>query len=106
MADSFLSNDLSMKELVTLMCHNPATLYRIEKRGFIREGYHADLVLVEHHVHKLITNEETFYKCGWTPYDGMALRTQVTHTFVNGNLVYENGQFNEGSRGERLRFQG
>jgi dihydroorotase len=106
MADSFHSNGLSIKELVTLMCHNPATLYRIEKRGFIREGYHADLVLVERHTHKLITNEETFYKCGWTPYDGMALRTQVTHTFVNGNLVYENGQFNEESRGERLRFQG
>ena len=105
MADSFHNNDLSMKELVTLMCHNPAVLYRIEKRGFIREGYHADLVLVEHHTHKLITHEETFYKCGWTPYDGMALRTQVTHTFVNGNLVYENGMFHEENRGERLLFR-
>jgi len=104
MVDHFYRNNLSVAQLVQLMCHNPAKLYRIDRRGFIREGYHADLVLVDTQINKLITNEETYYKCGWTPYDGVAVHAQVTHTFVNGNLVYENGLFHEESRGERLVF--
>ena len=105
MADSFKRNGLEMNDLVTLMCHNPALLYHIDRRGFIREGYFADVVLLDTNVNELITNEKVYYKCGWTPYDGMALRTRVTHTFVNGNLVYENGQVNDENRGERLKFQ-
>ncbi len=104
MADLFAAHQMKMAALVTLMCHNPAILYHIDRRGFIREGYYADLVLLDMNVNKLITNEETFYKCGWTPYDGTAVHTQVTHTFVNGNLVYENGLFREESRGQRLTF--
>ena len=104
MSDRFNRNKLKITDLVRLMCHNPATLYRIDRRGFIREGYHADLALVDTNVNKLITNEEVCYKCGWTPYDGTAIHTQVTHTFVNGNLVYENGIYYENSRGERLIF--
>lgn len=105
MADNFKRNGLAITDLVTLMCHNPALLYRIDRRGFIREGYHADLVLLDMNVNDLITNEKVYYKCGWTPYDGTTTHTQVTHTFVNGNIVYENGQFHEESRGEKLRFQ-
>ena len=104
MADYFKRNQLKMTELVQLMCHNPAILYRIDRRGFIREGYFADLVLLDMNVNKLITNEEVRYKCGWTPYDGTAVHSQVTHTFVNGNLVYENGLFHEENRGNRLSF--
>jgi dihydroorotase len=104
MVDYFLRNKLPLTSLVTLMCHNPATLYQIDRRGFIREGYNADLVLLDNNVNDLITNEKVFYKCGWTPYDGTSIRTQVTHTFVNGNLVYENGLFHEENRGERLTF--
>lgn len=104
MSDRFNRNKLKITDLVRLMCHNPATLYRIDRRGFIREGYHADLALVDTNANKLITNEEVRYKCGWTPYDGTAIHTQVTHTFVNGNLVYENGIYYENSRGERLIF--
>lgn len=104
MVSQFIQKGMKMAELVTLMCHNPAILYRIDRRGFIREGYFADLVLVDVNVNKLITNEEVCYKCGWTPYDGTAVHAQVTHTFVNGNLVYENGLFNEESRGQRLSF--
>ena len=105
MLDNFKRNKLQITDLVKFTCHNPATLYRIERRGFIREGYFADLAIVDDNVNSLITNEDVLYKCGWTPYDGIAVRSQVTHTFVNGNLVYENGQFNEGSRGERLTFR-
>lgn len=105
MADHFKRNKLSIADLVTLMCHNPALLYRIDRRGFIREGYHADLAIVDMEANDLITHEKVYYKCGWTPYDGITTHTKVTHTFVNGNLVYENGQFDEGSRGERLLFR-
>ena len=103
--DNFKRNKIQITDLVKLMCHNPATLYCIERRGFIREGYFADLAIVDDNVNSLITNENVLYKCGWTPYDGTVTHTQVTHTFVNGNLVYENGQFNEESRGKRLTFR-
>ncbi len=90
--------------LVTLMCHNPAILYRIDRRGYIREGYHADLALVDLDTTKEIRNAGECSKCGWTPYDGLQVHCTVTHTFVNGNLVFENGIFHEESRGERLLF--
>ena len=90
--------------LVQLMCHNPAILYRIDRRGFLREGYHADLVLVDPSQSHQITNATELTKCGWSPYNGVAVQTKVTHTFVNGNLVYENGLFHEEDRGERLIF--
>lgn len=105
MADNFKRNGLTLADLVTLMCHNPATLYHIKRRGFIREGYFADLAIVDMAANELISNENIFYKCGWTPYDGMTTHTKVTHTFVNGNLVFENGRINEESRGERLKFE-
>jgi len=105
MADRFRSNQLPLTTLVTLMCHNPAQLYRIDRRGFIREGYFADFAIVDIHDDSRITNENVFYKCGWTPYDSTTVHTQVTHTFVNGNLVYENGVFYENSRGKRLIFK-
>lgn len=95
---------ISLPEMVRLMCHNPATLYRIDRRGFIRKGYHADLAIVDMDCTKRISNASELSKCGWTPYDGRIVRSAVTHTFVGGNLVYENGTFNEDFRGERLLF--
>lgn len=99
-----MSGLLPLPLLVRLMCHNPAVLYRIDRRGFIRKGYHADLALVDLACSRMISGETEFSKCGWTPYDGVTVRSNVTHTFVGGNLVYENGSFHEGSRGERLLF--
>ena len=90
--------------LVQLMCHNPAILYQIDRRGFIREGYHADLALVDMNVNGCISNENEYSKCGWTPYEGMQTHSRVTHTFVNGNLVFENGVFHEQEKGARLCF--
>ena len=95
---------LDLPLLVQLMCHNPATLYRIDRRGFIREGYHADLVLVDLNQQGVISNATEHSKCGWTPYDGLTTHARVTHTFVNGNLVYENGIFHDEYRGERIMF--
>ena len=90
--------------LVQLMCHNPAILYQIDRRGFIREGYYADLALVDMNVSHVISDKEEFSKCGWTPYDGITSHCRVTHTFVNGNLVFENGLFHEEDKGMRLCF--
>ncbi|MDY6326792.1 MAG: dihydroorotase [Bacteroidales bacterium] len=95
---------VSLPRIAELMSHNPATLYRIDRRGFIREGYHADLVLVETGCENVIGDAGIFYKCGWTPYSGVTVHSRVTHTFVNGNLVYENGNFFENWRGEKLEF--
>ena len=97
-----LHDDLPL--LVQLMCHNPAILYQIDRRGFIREGYHADLALVDMNDNHLISDKDEYSKCGWTPYDGIQSSCRVTHTFVNGNLVFENGFFHEENRGERLEF--
>ena len=96
---------ISLPQIVKLMCHNPAELYQIKGRGFIREGYYADLVLVDLNANKLISNEKTYYKCGWTPYDGMSVKSNVTHTFVNGKLVYNNGVFENEINSKRLEFE-
>lgn len=103
------SNDESLKHLsiekvAELLSHNPAILYKIDKRGFIRKGYYADLVLIDPNKGQVIGNDSVHYKCGWTAYAGMKLSCSVTHTFVNGELVYHNGKFKEDYRGQRLTF--
>ena len=94
----------NLSQLVQLMCHNPAILYQIDRRGFIREGYHADMALVDLNANHMIANKDEYSKCGWTPYDGIQSHCRVTHTFVNGNLVFENGVFHEENSGKRLEF--
>ena len=89
--------------IVQLMCHNPAILYRIDRRGFIREGYHADLALVDLNEERYISDAFEYCKCGWSPYSGEIVHSRVTHTFVNGNLVFEQGVFHE-NHGEQLLF--
>ena len=94
----------SIPQLVQLMCHNPAVLYQIDRRGFLREGYYADLVLVDMDASRVIADKDEYAKCGWTPYKGVQVHSKVTHTFVNGNLVFENGVFHEEEKGARLSF--
>lgn len=96
---------VSLPQIVKLMCHNPAELYQIKQRGFIREGYYADLVLVDISHEKRISNADMLYKCGWTPYDGMSAKSKVTHTFVNGNLVYHDGIVENEILGKQLEFE-
>lgn len=95
---------LTIEKVVELLSHNPATLFKINKRGYIREGYYADLVLIDPKKEQVIKNENVYYKCGWTAYEGMKLSCSITHTFVNGELVYHNGEFKEDYRGKRLTF--
>ena len=84
---------ISLEKIVEKMCHNPAILFQIEKRGFIREGYKADLVLIDLNAPWAVQPSNTVYKCGWSPFDGVTFKSRVTHTFVNGNLVYNNFKF-------------
>lgn len=95
---------VTLPQIVKLMCHNPAELYQVKDRGFIREGYFADLVLVDLNHEKVIKNDDMLYKCGWTPYDGMKVKSQVTHTFVNGQLVYHDGVVEDNIFGKPLEF--
>lgn len=104
MLENFRSGKISIEKIVEKMCHNPAILFRIEKRGFIREGYKADLVLVDDQSEWTVSKDNILYKCGWSPLEGMRLHSEVTHTFVNGNLAYENGEVKAEKFGERLLF--
>lgn len=95
---------IPLEKIVEKMCHNVAKLYSIEKRGFIREGYFADLVLVDLNSSWAVNKENILYKCGWSPLEGQTFHSKITHTFVNGNLVYENESFYEFIPGQRLKF--
>lgn len=95
---------MTIEKVVELLSHNPAILFKINKRGFIREGYYADLVLINPDKGQTISNENVLYKCGWTAYAGMTLSNSVSHTFINGELVYKEGSFKEDFRGNRLTF--
>ena len=102
MLEFYKQGKISLEKIVEKMCHNPAILYHIEKRGFIREGYYADLVLVDMDAPWTVSKENILYKCGWSPLEGTLFSTQVTHTIVNGHLVYERGIFDEEQRGMAL----
>lgn len=105
MIEHFKNGKISIEKIVEKMCHNPAILFRIEKRGFIREGYKADLVLVDDQSEWTVSKDNILYKCGWSPLEGMKLHSKVTHTFVNGNVAYENGEVKPEKFGERLLFE-
>lgn len=94
----------SLEKVVEKMCHAPAELFRIEKRGFIRPGYYADLVLVDPNREWMVNADNILYKCGWSPFEGTKFSASVLQTWVNGKLVYDNGQFDETVRGKRLLF--
>jgi dihydroorotase len=93
---------ISLEKIVEKMCHNPAKLYKIEKRGFVREGYFADLAIVDLNSTWTVEKKNVLYKCGWSPLEGTTFQTKVTHTFVNGHLVFENGHFHEENKGKAL----
>ena len=97
-------NDIDYARIVQLMCHNQADLFGIEDRGYLREGYHADVVIVDPSRPWNVTRENILSKCGWSPFEGKTFASRVTHTFVNGHLAYRNGQLRGEAKGERLLF--
>ena len=95
---------ISLEKVVEKMCHNPAICFNIEKRGFIRKGFFADIVLVDLNNPWQVNKENILYKCGWSPFEGEVLHSNITHTIVNGHISYQNGSFDEKNRGMRLTF--
>lgn len=95
---------LSLEQVVEKMCHAPALLFSVAARGFIREGYYADLVLVDLAAQQEVERSKLFYKCGWSPLEGTRLDGVITHTFVNGQLAYRQGVVDDSVRGMRLLF--
>lgn len=95
---------ISLEKVVQKMCHNVADLFQIDRRGYIREGYYADLVLIDPDHPWTVSKENILYKCGWSPFEGETFHSKVEMTFVNGNLVYNRGVFDESNRGMRLTF--
>jgi dihydroorotase len=95
---------ISIEKIVEKMCHNPAKIFKIEKRGFIKEGYFADLVIVNPSLPWSVNTDNILAKCGWSPFEGFAFKSRITHTFVNGELVYNNFKVKDIRAGKRLLF--
>lgn len=100
----YKNNKITLEKIAEKTAHAPADIFKIEKRGYIQEGYFADLVLVDLQKPWKVSSENILYKCGWSPFEGNTFQSCVTHTFVNGHLAYENGIFNESKKGIRLLF--
>ncbi|MFK2818754.1 dihydroorotase [Flavobacteriaceae sp. LMIT009] len=102
--EAYHDGKITIERLVEKMCHNPAILFDVEKRGYIKEGYFADLVIVNPNQSWTVGKENILYKCDWSPFEGTTFKSTVTHTFVNGSLVYDNGNINEEKVAKRLTF--
>jgi len=104
MLEFYKQKKISLEMIVNKMSHNVADIFNIEKRGYLREGYFADLVLVNLNKPNIVTKESLLYKCGWSPFEGYTFTSSIEKTFVSGHLVYDNGAFDESKKGERLSF--
>ena len=104
MMEMYRRGKISIEKIVEKMSHAPADMFKINKRGYIREGYKADLVIVDPNTHWQVSKENILYKAGWSPLEGEAFHSRVDATIINGHVVYENGSFDNSYRGERLTF--
>lgn len=105
MFEAHLQGKISIEKIVEKMAHNPAKIFKIEKRGFIREGYFADLAIVNTTAPWTVNKDNILYKCGWSPLEGTNFKSRISHTFVNGHLAYSNGKVKEEHFGQRLLFE-
>ena len=101
----YAQGKISLEKIVEKMCHNPAILYRIKERGYIREGYFADLTLVDLNSEWTVSKENILYKCGWSPLEGTTFHSKVLNTWVNGHLAFADGVFHEEVKGKALEVQ-
>lgn len=104
MLELYKKGKISLQKIVEKMAHSPAICFQVDKRGFIREGYWADLVLVDLNKPQVVNRANVLSKCGWSPFEGEVFSSSVVSTIVSGNLVYENGQIKDGIYGKRLEF--
>ncbi len=105
MLEFYKQGEISLEKIVEKMCHAPAICFQLEDRGFIRENYWADFVLIDLEASWKVEKDNILYKCGWSPFQDYVFNSKLSHTFVNGNPVYENGKFNENIKGKRLLFK-
>ncbi|MEO5980546.1 MAG: dihydroorotase [Chryseolinea sp.] len=104
MLEFFHQGKISLEKIAQKMCHNPAILFQIDRRGFLREGNYADMVLIDPSQPWEVSKDNLLYHCGWSPFEGTRFKSQVTHTVVSGHLAYADGVFNESKKGHRLAF--
>jgi len=104
MLEMYHKGKISIEKVVEKMCHNPAILFQVEKRGYVKEGYFADLVLVDLNNPWTVKKDNILYKCGWSPFEGATFKSRITHTFLNGTLIYQNGKFSDVKAAKRLTF--
>jgi len=95
---------VSIEKIVEKIAHNPAIIFKVNKRGFLREGYYADIVLIDTNTPTLVTQESLLYKCGWSPFEGQKFDNSINRTILNGNVVYEDGRVNSIPRGKKIIF--
>ena len=105
MLELFHQGKISVEKIVEKMSHHVAEIYRIKERGYIREGYFADLVLVDLNNEWTVTPQNILYKCQWSPFENQCFKSKIVKTFVNGNLVYDNERFHENNNGKRIKFE-
>ena len=105
MSELWSRGEISIEKIVEKMCHAPAECFKLEERGFIREGYPADLVLIDPNQSHTVGKENIHYLCGWSPLEGYTFPSTVTHVFVSGHLAYAEGEFDESLKGHRLYFR-
>lgn len=104
MLEMYHRGKISIEKIVEKMCHNPAILFDVARRGYVKEGYYADLVLVDLNNPWTVTKDNILYKCGWSPFEGTTFKSRITHTFVNGNVAYQNAKFSKVKYAKRLTF--
>lgn len=104
MFEAHHNGKISIEKIVEKMAHNPAILFDVKKRGYIQEGYYADLVIVNANAPWTVSKDNVLYKCGWSPFEGTTFKSKITHTFVNGSLVYNNSELTGIKAGKRLTF--
>ena len=104
MLEMYHKGKISIEKIVEKMCHNPAILFDVKDRGYIKEGYYADLVLVDLNSPWTVKKENILYKCGWSPFEGATFKSRITHTILNGELVYHNFKFSNVKAAKRLTF--
>lgn len=105
MLENFHNGRISLERIVEKMCHNPAILFEIERRGFIKEGFFADMVAVDLNAPWQVNQSNILYKCNWSPFEGEKFKSAITHTFINGHLAYDNGTFSDIKCADRLTFE-
>ena len=102
--EAYHNKKISIEKIVEKACHNPAILFDIEKRGYIKEGYFADLVIVDLNKPWTVNKDNILYKCGWSPFEGNTFKSRITHTLVNGQLAFHNFKVLDVKAGKRLTF--